>query len=301
MDAIDRSSADLGSRASQPANRSPHQLMPPMRTVGTTPRCHSSAASADHHSRPPHTAATTMTAATLVATRARRRRRASASSPGGRTLSRTAAPMIVSRPTPRNIPSAASTNPSRAIHRTFGSCQREHGNDGGALTRRTIDDDEHLIRRRRHEPELGGIELRVAGNGRRRFGRRGACPPDVPLSRAHGDVIRIGSRRAVDTNRDGRAARDDARQPHADPHAIRHRPRRRRTCRGCRHAPSTASASRTTSDARAAHRCTRAIQLPHQRPHRADANADGDRDGSADEEVVGAFSVYQRRCASAST
>ena len=43
--------------------------------------------------------------------------------------------------------------------------------------RRTIDDDEHLIRRRRHEPELGGIELRVAGNGRRRFRRRGAALP----------------------------------------------------------------------------------------------------------------------------
>ena len=123
--------------------------------------------------------------------------RRSGSTPGGSTLSRTALPTIVSRPAVRNTPSAASTAPSHARHRALGGRERHHRHDrrarcrpGRRLRRR------HLIGRRGHEPELGGVELGIAGNRRRGLGRRRAFEADVPLTGADASrADRCGLRR----------------------------------------------------------------------------------------------------------
>ena len=108
----------------------------------------------------------------------------------------------------------------RTLHRRARR-KREDGHDYGALTGWPVDRDEYLIRRGRHEPELGGVELRIAGNGRGRFGRRRASPPHIPLTGANRDVIRVGPRAVDDPNGDCGAARNHSRQPDAHANVIR--------------------------------------------------------------------------------
>src|SRR5215208_5543950 len=71
-----------------------------------------------HQRDPPNNANATIAVLAAMAVRAFQRLRVSGCSPGGRELSRTAAPTIVTRPTNRKIPTAASGTPN------FGSSPR---------------------------------------------------------------------------------------------------------------------------------------------------------------------------------
>ena len=110
---------------------------------------------------------------------ARRRRTGSGSRRRARARSRTAAPMIVSIPTVRKIPSPASSSPSPGTMVRCAVAIAMTGHDGVAVARRPIDADRELIGTRGHKPELGRMQRRIARNGRGGFGRRGALHADV--------------------------------------------------------------------------------------------------------------------------
>src|SRR6185436_5112384 len=71
-----------------------------------------SASSLFHHRDPPNRASATIAVHTAIAVRAFQRCLASGTAPGGKPLSRTAAPTIVTNPTNRNNPTTVSTPPS---------------------------------------------------------------------------------------------------------------------------------------------------------------------------------------------
>ena len=222
----------------------------------------------------------------------------SGSTPGGRTLSRTALPMIVSRPTVRNRPSPASSAPRprrpssaarwRAPSRARWRCPCPDGPS-------TLTASSYELGVMNHSS--AAYSVGSPGTGGAVSGGGAPFEPDVPLPGADGDAVvaRCRSRRT----RTATCAR-----PGITPgsrtltRTRKDRPCRRRTCRGCRRAPSTGPPARVAAAARAPghQRWTRAIQLPHHSPQRADTNPSASAIGSPAARLSGGFSRYQRAC-----